>query len=82
MTPLAIDIVQFLRGEKRPYKTDELIRLIIQEAAHNRQWATASWQEWKAAVDEAVREGEIEKVGETLWIATRVKHEETQLELF
>lgn len=82
MQSLAVDVVQFLRGEKRPYKPDELIRLIIQEAAHNRQWATASWQEWRASLDEAVRCGEIEKVGETLWIAARVKQEETQLELF
>jgi hypothetical protein len=83
MTDLPKEITDYLRGERRPVRDSELVRLILQESLSNRQWTKATVGQWEAAIDEAVKQGLIVREGVLLSlpaVAARPKVE--QLDLF
>ena len=83
MTDLPKEITDYLRGERRPVRDSELVRLILQESLSNRQWTKATVGQWEAAIDEAVKQGLIVREGVMLSLpvaAARPKVE--QLDLF
>ena len=56
----------------RPAKAEELIREITQMASHNAAWPTATYEQWEAAIETAVKSGLLVRVSQTLWLAPPV----------
>jgi len=80
---LFTDVVEYLRGERRTMKRQELAASIQREATHNPAWPKATFEQWTQAIDDAVRAGELVLDGETVRLAVKaVAKSETQLELF
>jgi hypothetical protein len=77
------DIVEYLKGERRPMKRQELCVAIVKEASHNHAWPKATHQEWMQAINAAVRDGALVLVNESVWLATKpVEKKSEQLDLF
>jgi hypothetical protein len=80
---LATDIVEYLRGERKPMKQKELAASIQREATHNPAWPKATFEQWVEAIREAVKAGELELNGEMVWLRVKpVEADEKQLDLF
>jgi hypothetical protein len=79
---LQSEIVEFFRGEKRPLKRQELIALIVREAAINRAWTSASYEQWDRALAGAVRAGELVLDGEVIRAKVLTPKVNSQMELF
>jgi len=83
MTDLAKEITEYLRGERRPVRDTELVRLIVQESLSNPQWTTASYVRWEAAIDDAVKRGLIIREGAMLSVLVQAaKPKSEQMDLF
>jgi len=59
MTDLPSEITEFLTGERRPMRPVDLAIAIRNEALHNAAWATATIEEWQAAIQQAVKIGKL-----------------------
>ena len=80
---LSTDIVEYLRGERKPMKRTELAASIQREATHNHAWPKATFEQWLQAIDDAVKAGELDLVIETVWIKAKpVEAKAEQMELF
>jgi hypothetical protein len=80
---LSTDVVEFLRGERRPMKRQELAASIQREATHNPAWPKATFEQWTQAINDAVRAGELVLDGETVRLAVKPSQSnEKQLDLF
>ena len=80
---LQSDIVEYLKGERRPMKRQELAAAIQRDACHNPAWPKATFEQWTDAINAAVRAGEFVLVNESVWLATKpVEKKPDQLELF
>jgi hypothetical protein len=80
---LQTDIVEYLKGERRPMKRQELCVSIVKEASHNHAWPKATHEEWMLAINAAVRDGALVLVNESVWLATKpVEPVDRQLDLF
>ncbi len=53
----------------RPAKAEELIREITMMASLNAAWPTATYEQWTAAIETAVKRGLLVRVSQTLWLA-------------
>jgi hypothetical protein len=80
---LAIEITDYLRGEREPVQDWELVRRIMADAAYNAAWTKAKEVQWTAAIDEAVKRGLIVREGALLSLPKVVaKQKVEQLDLF
>jgi hypothetical protein len=83
---LQSEIVEFLRGERKPMQRQALCVAIQKEATHNPAWAKASIEQWDKALAAAVKAGELVLgggTGDVVRLAVKpleVKH--NQMELF
>jgi len=84
MMNLTSDITDFVTNViARPCKQSEAISEIIKMATHNPAWPTASYEQWQAAIDQAVASGRLTRVSETVWIPVKVVEKKAvQKEMF
>lgn len=73
MSDLAAEITEYARNvckanQLRPYKREDLIREIMQDAESTKQWPKASAPKWRAAIEEACQRGMLARDSETIWI--------------
>lgn len=71
MSTLSKDVIEFLRGERRPMKRAELCIAIQKAAAHNKAWPRASFADWMLAINEAASAGELVLLGESIWLPSK-----------
>ena len=80
---LETDIVQFLKGERKPTRRQELCALITRAAVHNPAWPKATYEQWNAAIAKAISLGLIQCDGQTVWLPkSEAKPKSEQLDLF
>jgi hypothetical protein len=80
---LKTDVVDFLRGEKKPMCRQALCAAIVREASHNAAWEKASYAEWDQAIGEAVKDGLLTVSGEVVSVAVKPSCDHWgQLDLF
>ena len=80
---LAIEITDYLRGEREPVQDFELVRRIMADAAYNAAWTRAKEVQWDAAIEEAVKQGLIVREGSVLSLPKVVDRPKVeQLDLF
>ena len=83
---LQTDLIEFLRGERKPMRRQMLCAAIQREAAYNAAWPRATIEEWDKALAEAVKAGELVLGGDTgdvVWLPVKaVKPAEKQMDLF
>lgn len=53
----------------RPAKAEELIREITMMASLNAAWPTATYEQWEAAIETAVKSGLLVRTDQKLWLA-------------
>ncbi len=82
MTDLAKEITDYLRGERRPVRDTELVRLVLQESLSNPQWTKATVGQWEAAIDDAVKQGLMIRDGVMLSLPVAARPKVEQLDLF
>jgi hypothetical protein len=84
MMNLASDITDYITNViARPCKQSEAISEIIKMATHNPAWPKASYEQWQAAIDQAVASGKLTRVSETVWIPVKVVEKKAvQKEMF
>ena len=80
---LQTDIVEYLKGERKPMKRQELCVSIVRESAHNHAWPKATHEQWMAAINAAIRAGELVLTDEVLRLAVKqAEKKPEQMELF
>jgi hypothetical protein len=80
---LAIEITDYLRGEREPVQDWELVRRIMADAAYNAAWSKAKEVQWEAAIEDAVKRGLIVREGSVLSLPNVVARQKVeQLNLF
>jgi hypothetical protein len=80
---LQSEIVEFLRGERKPMQRQALCVAIQKEATHNPAWAKASIEQWDKALAAAVKAGELVLTGDVVWLPNKVVEPvDKQLDLF
>lgn len=82
---LARNIAEYFVGERRKVKRIELVRLIVAESQHNKLWPSASYEQWDAAIELAVKLGLFRLDGDTVCAAEPKRNNAEsgiQLELF
>jgi hypothetical protein len=80
---LQTDLVEFLRGERKPMQRQALCVAIQREATHNPAWAKASIEQWDKALTAAVKAGELVLTGDVVWFAEQPTNSKPeQLDLF
>lgn len=58
-TKLTNDIVEWLAGERVPVRRSDVLLEITKLARHCKLWPVATYEEWDAAIDEAIRDGRV-----------------------
>jgi len=80
---LSTDIAEYLRGERKPMKRQDLCTSIVIEASHNNAWPTATFGQWDDAITTAIKDGLLVMDGEKVWLAPKeAKPVSQQLDLF
>ena len=76
------EITDYLRGERRPVRDTELVRLIVQDALFNAAWSKATSDQWEAAISEALKRGLVLRYGAMLSVPVVEKQKSEQMDLF
>jgi len=80
---LQTDLVEFLRGERKPMQRQALCVAIQREATHNPAWLKASIEQWDKALTSAVKAGELVLTGDVVWFPAKVAEPTVkQMDLF
>jgi len=80
---LQTDLIEFLRGERKPMQRQILCAAIQREAAYNAAWPRATIKEWDRALAAAVKAGELVLTGDVVWLPAKVAEPvDKQLDLF
>jgi hypothetical protein len=66
---LTADIVEYLTGERRAMKPDDLAMAIRNDALHNAAWPKAPFTAWQAAIRDAIKSGQLIEDGDKVKIA-------------
>jgi hypothetical protein len=70
---LAAEIAEYARNvckanKLRPYKRNDLIAEIMQDAEATKQWPKTTAPKWRAAIEEACQRGLLARDSETIWV--------------
>lgn len=83
MADLSTEIAEYVRGERQAIEQGRLVAYIVADAAANPAWTKATYAEWDAAIDEAIKRGLLMRDGRMIRPAVKqVEPKAEQLELF
>lgn len=82
--PLSTDVVEWIAGERRAVSRSDVLIDIVRFSKSSKLWPAASYEEWDAAINEAIRDGRIVESNGKLLLAPplEVEQKPKQLGLF